>query len=225
MALLRGRDQTAYFARPNDPAQVHTQGAQFNMRQLSSPNIESSHFVINSSALLVDITYLLTTHASLPCLVSKWSPLPHHFPHHVHSTPINNHLRSTGASNKSVTASTSVCNNTSNRTLSVNHNTVSPRRASSISLARRQNRKLIKRLRKTLEAETLVIIVHVRVSRASSSAASPDIVASSIGSGADGAGAVKDLAAGSSVSLGEFIQGSGAGKGDEGEEAEELHLG
>lgn len=98
-------------------------------------------------------------------------------------------------------------------------------RTSSISLARRQNRKLIKRFRKTLEAETLVVVILVRISRASSSAASPDVVAGSIGSGADGAGAVKDTAAGSGVSLGELIHGSGAGKGDKGEEAEELHLG
>lgn len=98
-------------------------------------------------------------------------------------------------------------------------------RTSSISLARRQNRKLIKRLRKTLEAESLVIVVHVRISRASSSAASPDVVAGGVGSGTDGTGAVKDLAAGGSVSLGKLIQRSGAGKGDEGEEAEELHLG
>lgn len=140
-----------------------------------------------------------------------------------------------------------MCNNTSNRALAVNHNTVSPRRAyiilksqsqvsslirkhqkqrtSSVSLARRQNRKLVKRLRKALEAETLIVVVHVGISRASSSAASPDVVAGSVGSGADSAGAVKDLAAGGGVSLGELIQRSGAGKGDEGEEAEELHLG
>lgn len=65
----------------------------------------------------------------------------------------------------------------------------------------------------------------MRIGRASSSATSPDVVAGRVGSGTDDAGAIEDLAAGGCVSLGEFIQRSGAGKGDEGEDAEELHLG
>lgn len=65
----------------------------------------------------------------------------------------------------------------------------------------------------------------MRISRSSSSAASPDVVASGVGSSTDGAGTVEHLAAGGSVSLGELIQRSGTDKGDEGEKADELHLG